>query len=81
MELLELLEARVGALVAQIARLRAENARLEAQAAHDAVRCQSLQDEKLALHTALIQEQQLKDTVLERIDALLDRLKDVDSDV
>lgn len=76
MELLDVLEARVGELVAQAQSLRADTIRLQTQAAQ----CRALQDENHALQTALIQEQRLKDAVLMRIDALLERLKDVDCD-
>lgn len=80
MELLDLLEARVSELLTQADGLRAENARLAAQAAHEAARRQALQDENQALQATLHQEQRLRDAVLERIDTLLERLKDVDSD-
>lgn len=80
MELLDLLENRVTGLMAEVDRLRAENSRLR----EDAVAAESLlatsEEEKRSLKESLMQEQQVKDSVLERIDGLLQRLKDYGSD-
>lgn len=80
MELLDLLEARINELVVRVDAVRTENARLTAQAAQCVIDIRSVQDENQALRDALLREQQIKDAVLERIDTLLERLKDVDSD-
>lgn len=80
MELLDLLENRVAGLMAEVDRLRAENSRLR----EDVVTTESLlatsEEEKRALKESLTQEQQVKDAVLQRIDGLLQRLKDYGSD-
>ncbi len=80
MELLDLLENRVAGLMAEVDRLRAENSRLR----EDVVAAESLlatsEEEKRALKESLTQEQQVKDAVLQRIDGLLQRLKDYGSD-
>ncbi len=80
MELLDLLENRVTGLMAEVDRLRAENSRLR----EDVVTAESLlatsEEEKRALKESLTQEQQVKDAVLQRIDGLLQRLKDYGSD-
>ena len=80
MELLDLLENRVTGLMAEVDRLRAENSRLR----EDVVAAESLlatsEEEKRALKESLTQEQQVKDAVLQRIDGLLQRLKDYGSD-
>ena len=80
MELLDLLENRVAGLMAEVDRLRAENSRLH----EDVVTAESLlatsEEEKRALKESLTQEQQVKDAVLQRIDGLLQRLKDYGSD-
>lgn len=81
MELLELLEARVYGLVSDFEKMREDNKRLLAASAEHATELQALQAENSALKESLAQEQHLKDEVLERIDALLERLKEIDADV
>ena len=80
MELLDLLEARVYGLVGELEKLREENKRLWSASAEHTTAVQALNEENRALQEALTQERQLKDEVLERIDALLERLKDIDTD-
>lgn len=80
MELLNLLEERVQALVTQTERLRAENHRLESASSEGQGALHALQEENRMLKESLAQEQRLKDEVLERIDALLERLKDIEND-
>lgn len=81
MELLNLLEERVQALVAQTERLRDENRRLELASSEGLQSLHGLQEENRLLKESLAQEQRLKDEVLERIDALLERLKDIENDM
>lgn len=79
MELLDLLEKRIAALMTALTHLRQENGQLREQlSAANALCCQQ-QEELVSLKEALVQEGQLKDTVLERIEFLLQRLKDLDN--
>lgn len=81
MELLDMLEARVAGLMAEVERLRMENQRIAATSSETVAARQTLQEENRRLRDDLAQEQQLKDEVLERIDALLARIKDLDNEV
>ena len=74
MELLDLLESRVDSLVTEIEFLRKENAKLREDAS---VGLTVLTEENNYLKQALEEEQQLKDTVLKRVDGLLSRLQGV----
>lgn len=80
MELLNLLEEKVQALVSQTERMRGENKRLELSSSDGQQALHDLQEENQMLKATLAQEQRLKDEVLERIDALLERLKDIEND-
>lgn len=80
MELLNLLEERVDGLVAELEMLRSENRRIVAASAEAVAGYQALQEENRSLREALAQEQQLKDEVLERVDAILGRLTDIAND-
>jgi cell division protein ZapB len=74
MELLDLLESRVDSLVTEIEFLRKENAKLREDASAGLA---VLTEENDYLKQALEDEQQLKATVLKRVDALLLRLQGV----
>ena len=74
MELLDLLESRVEALVTEIAFLRRENAKLREDASAG---LSGLVEENNYLKQALEEEQQLKDAVLKRVDGLLARIQSV----
>ena len=78
MELLNLLEERVHALLRQNEHLREENRRMAASSAGSVQAVQELQEENRLLQESLAQEQRLKDEVLHRIDALLASLKDIE---
>ena len=80
MELLNLLEERVQTLVARNEHLRAEVKRIQTETSGSAASLQALQEENRILKESLAQEQRLKDEVLERIDTLLEKLKDIESD-
>lgn len=79
MELLDLLEKRIGALMIALTNLRHENGQLREQLSGANALCAQQQEELVSLKEALVQEGQLKDTVLERIEFLLQRLKDLDN--
>ena len=74
MELLDLLESRVDSLVTEIEFLRRENAKLREDASTG---LSGLTEENGYLKQALVEEQQLKDAVLKRVDGLLSRLQSV----
>ena len=76
MELLDLLESRVDALVTEIEFLRKENAKQREDAS---VGLSVLTEENSYLKQALEEEQQLRDAVLKRVDGLLLRLQGVAS--
>lgn len=73
MELLDLLEQRVNTLLAEQARLREENAGLREKVSSGFVKMVA---ENRALKAALEEERSARQTVVDRIDALLLRLKD-----
>lgn len=79
MELLDLLENRVTTLVTEVEQLRQQNGALHDQLSAVNDVCAQQKEENSSLKEALVQEQQLKDTVLERIEFLLQRLKDLDN--
>ena len=76
MELLEQLEAQVAEL---LARLRAENTRLHAEASAIVAEKAVLEEENRKLHDSLAQEENLRVEALKRIDALLHRIQEHDS--
>lgn len=59
--------------------LRHENGQLREQLSVANTVCAQQQEELVSLKEALVQEGQLKDAVLERIEFLLQRLKDLDN--
>ena len=73
MELIDLLETRVTALLSQLETLREENRRLQEEVEGG---LSALAEENRTLREALEEERTVKDAVLTRIDALLLRLKD-----
>ncbi|MEG2173758.1 MAG: cell division protein ZapB [Desulfovibrionaceae bacterium] len=79
MELLDLLEKRISTLMSELTRLRHENDQLRKQLSDANATCAQQEGEVSTLKEALVQEGQLKDTVLERIEFLLQRLKDLDN--
>lgn len=79
MELLDLLEKRISTLMMELTQLRHENGRIREELSAANVLCAQQQGEITILKEALVQEGQLKDTVLERIEFLLQRLKDLDN--
>lgn len=79
MELLDLLEKRISTLMIELTQLRQENGRISEEFSAANALCAQQQGEIASLKEALVQEGQLKDTVLERIEFLLQRLKDLDN--
>lgn len=79
MELLDLLEKRISTLMEELAHLRHENGQLREELSATHATYAQQQAEVASLKEALVQEGQLKDTVLERIEFLLQRLKDLDN--
>ena len=73
MELLDLLENRIGELLGRVDRLESENRRLKDELVQGR---DTLLAENQSLKTALEEEKDNKAVVLRRIDALLARLKD-----
>ena len=73
MELLDLLENRIGELLGRMERLESENKRLKDELTQGR---DTLLAENNSLKTALEEEKDNKAVVLRRIDALLARLKD-----
>ncbi len=82
MEILNLLEERVIRLMHELERTREENRRIleesSGQVASLQNELQSLRDENQTLKGLLTQEKQVKDDVLQRVDTLLDLLKELD---
>ncbi|WP_353115669.1 cell division protein ZapB [Nitratidesulfovibrio sp.] len=77
MELIDLLETRVTALLSQLETLREENSRLREEVEGG---LSTLVEENRILKEALEEERTVKDAVLTRIDALLLRLRDQTGD-
>lgn len=77
MELIDLLETRVTALLSQLETLREENSRLREEVEGG---LSALVEENRILKEALEEERTVKDAVLTRIDALLLRLRDQTGD-
>ena len=76
MELLEQLEARVEALLAELDRLREENNRLRGELEGVTGHRNSLEEENRGLREALEQGESLRNEALRRIDALLHRIEE-----
>ena len=73
MELIELLEQRVNALLARVGALSAENASLKQDQARE---LSALADENKALRDELEKERARNNTALTRIEALVERIKE-----
>ncbi len=77
-----MLEERVIRLMQELERVREENGRIlqegSGQVAALQDELQSLRDENQLLKDLLAQEEQVKDNVVQRVDALLERLKGLD---
>lgn len=71
MELLDLLEQRVGVLLDEVTALRAENRRLREELAAG----QHKDEEIRALRDEVTQEKQVREQALTRVDALLRRIQ------
>ncbi len=71
MELLDLLEQRVGSLLDEVAALRVENRRLREEVAAG----QHKDEEIRALRDEVAQEKQVREQALTRVDALLRRIQ------
>ncbi len=78
MEIFNQLEEHVLRLIREAEQVKQEyNILLQSAATHEA-ELDSIKEENRLLKEALIQEQQIKDDVLKRVDALLERLKDLE---
>ncbi len=77
MEILNQLEQRVQSLLEEVATAREEKKRALVDMGAHATELQALKEENQKLKEALVQEKQVRDEVLQRIDMLLERLKDL----
>ena len=80
MELLDLREERVLDLVNETCRMRVEYRRMMQDTSGQTAEVQALREENRILKESLAQEQKIKDEVLQRIDTLLERLKDLEQE-
>ncbi len=82
MEILNLLEERVIRLMQELERVRKENGQILQEGSEQAAKLQaeldSMREENQLLKDLLAEEEQVKDNVLQRVDSLLERLKDLD---
>ncbi len=78
MEVLNLLEERVGHLLKETQRIKDEHARTVASTSAVEEELQSLRQENALLRASLAEEQQKKHEVLERIDTLLGYLEEAE---
>ncbi len=78
MEIFNQLEEHVLRLISEAEHMKQERSLLLQNAAAQDANLASAQEENRLLKEALIQEQQIKDDVLKRVDALLERLKDLE---
>ncbi len=78
METFNQLEEHVLRLISETEHLRQEHERLQQNATLHETALNTVKEENRLLKEALVQEQQIKEDVLKRIDALLERLKDLE---
>ncbi len=78
MEIFNQLEEHVLRLISETEHLKQEHKLLLQNAASHELALNTVKEENRLLKEALIQEQQIKDDVLKRIDILLERLKDLE---
>ncbi len=78
MEIFNQLEEHVLRLVGEAEQTKREYNLMLQSAATTEAELDSVKEENRLLKEALIQEQQIKDDVLKRVDALLERLKDLE---
>ena len=78
MDAFEQLEKHVTDLLARLDTLKAENARLRAEAESVSTGRTALKEENRRLTTALAQEESLRNEVLKRVDSLLQKIQEHD---
>ncbi len=77
-----MLEERISRLIQEVERVRAENDRIlkegNSRVAELQSELHSLREENQTLNVLLTEETQVKNNILQRVDGLLDRLKNLD---
>ncbi|MDR1659148.1 MAG: cell division protein ZapB [Desulfovibrio sp.] len=76
MEVLEKLEQRIPELLAEVDRLKAENARTRSEAEATAARITELKEENRRLRASLAQEESTRAEALKRLDVLLRKIEE-----
>ena len=79
MEAFAKLESHITELLTRLDTLKAENARLRAEAENVATGRTALEEENRRLTAALAQEESLRNEVLQRVDSLLQKIQEHDS--
>ena len=79
MEAFAKLETHIAELLTRLDTLKAENARLRAEAENSAAGRTALEEENRRLTAALAQEESLRNEVLRRVDNLLQKIQEHDS--
>ena len=79
MEAFAKLESHITELLTRLDTLKAENARLRAEAEHTVAGRTALEEENRRLTAALAQEESLRNEVLRRVDSLLQKIQEHDS--
>ncbi len=78
MDVFNQMESHVLRLISEAEQMKQESSILLQNAVNSEAELDSLKEENRLLKEALIQEQQIKDNVLKRVDGLLERLKDLE---
>ena len=79
MEAFAKLESHITELLTRLDTLKAENARLRAEAENSVMGRTALEEENRRLTAALAQEESLRNEVLRRVDSLLQKIQEHDS--
>ena len=79
MEILDKLEQRITELLAAFARLKAENARIRAEATTAGAGMRELEEENRRLRASLAQEEGRRSEAVKRLDALLRKIEEHES--